>query len=309
MKGMDIRVKSLREIFGETVTKLAEKDMNIVVLDCDVARHTKLDIFLKKFPQRFYQIGIAEQNAVGIAAGLAKSGKIPIVASFAIFICGRAWEQIRHSIVINNTNVKIVGTHAGLSAGEDGVSHQCVEDISLMMTLPGIEIFAPAFPRECKKICEYIMTSNKPCYIRMGRSKLEYDIQDNYQVGDLIVKGKLDSDTAVISTGEVTQEVYRVLKKLKSFKAIHIGTIRPLHIDNLKSELLKCKKVIIIEENSQYGGLASLLYVNEVLNNKQVVCLNMKEKLGQTGTESELREYYGFSEKKIEKQLLLLNVQ
>ena len=295
--------KSLREVLGEKIEKLGINNKDIVVIDCDMARHTKMDSFERTFPDRFYQAGIAEQNAIGIAAGMARGGKIPIVSSMAMFICGRAWEQIRHSVIYNETNVKIIGTHAGLSDGEDGASHQCFEDLALMLALPRIEIFAPAFPKECESICDHIVSSSKPSYIRVGRGSVHYDLEETYYVGLPIVKGDTNSDIAIISTGEITQEIYLLLERDIHFKSIHIGVLRPFNVEAVKTALMNSSKIIVVEESSKYGGLASLLYINHILDNKCVICINMDEKFGQTGTEYELRHYYGMSSEQIEEKV------
>ena len=219
-------MEALRDAFVDELIKLSESNRT-VVLDCDVGRHTKLNKFKDKYENRFYQIGIAEQNAVSIAAGMAKGGRIPIVSSFAMFICGRTWEQIRHSVSYNEANVKIFATHSGLSAGEDGGSHQCIEDIALMMSLPNIEVFAPAFPYECRKICSYVIQSKKPAYIRVGRNPVDFDINESFSIGDPILLGNENADVAVISMGEITQEVIKAYEYLKEFKIIHIGSLRP----------------------------------------------------------------------------------
>lgn len=295
-------MKALRDIFIEELIHQAETNKKIVCLDCDVGKHTKTDYFGQAYPERFYSIGIAEQNAVGIAAGLAKGGKVPVVSSFASFICGRAWEQIRHSVVYNCMNVKIFATHSGLSAGEDGGTHQCIEDIPLMLSLPEIEVFAPAFEKECTVICAHVMNSSKPAYIRVGRNPIP--LQPNYdcRVGEPIVIGKEQAKTVVISTGEVTHEFTSILLENEDVKLIHIGSLRPLHFETLNSHLRNVQKAIIVEEVSKYGGLASLLYENGLLSHiEQVISLNMNERFGQTGEIQELRQYYNLDKETIVK--------
>lgn len=296
-------MKSLRDVFMRRVVELGKTNERIVVLDCDMAKHNRLSLFEQAFPKRFFQVGISEQNAVGIASGLGKAGKIPIVSSFAAFICGRAWEQIRHSIVYNGCNVKIFATHAGLSAGEDGGSHQCLEDIALLMSLPEIEVFAPAFPMECEMICEHMMNSEKPAYIRVGRDELTYDVEVYGGIGSPIVFGNQRAQIAIVSTGEISQEMYKVVKMRDDVKLIHIGCLRPINSLEIMHHINTVEKVVVVEEHAKYGGLASILFMENLLQDKQVVTVNMDGRFGQTGTIEELREYYGLNCQAIIKRL------
>lgn len=294
-------MEALRNVFMKKVVDEAEINNKIVVLDCDMARHTKTSFFKEKYPDRFFEAGIAEQNAIGIAAGIAKGGMIPIVSSFAAFICGRTWEQIRHSIGYNDSNVKIFATHAGLSAGEDGGTHQCAEDIALMATIPNIEIFAPAFPSECKKICEYVINSSKAAYIRVGRESVSYDF--DCQIGDPILIGNENAKYAIISTGEVSAEGVKVVERNDNVKLIHIGCLRPMS-SKVKEMLHGVERAVVVEEHTKFCGLASILYVNGFLDKINLVHLSMGESYGQTGTISELRKCYGLDSLNIENKLL-----
>lgn len=286
---------ALRDSFMNKLISLAAENTNIVCLDCDVARHTRLKMFQDRYPDRFYQIGISEQNAIGVAAGLAKGGKIPIVSSFASFISGRAWEQIRHSIVYNDTNVKILATHSGLSASEDGATHQCIEDVSLMLSLPEIEVFSPAFEKECEDICQYIIKSKKPAYIRLGRDSINAKVNYTAPIGEPIIIGNSSCKCAIISTGEITNDYVEIIKQRTNIKLIHIGSIRPLDFEVIKKELNGVEKVVIAAELSQYNSFSSMLYENNIMKDKEVINLNMKGKFGQTGTINELRDFYKLS--------------
>lgn len=292
-------MEPLRNVFMKHLVLLAHNNKNIVVLDCDMAKHNRLCYFENTFNNRFYQIGIAEQNAIGIAAGLAKSGKIPIVSSFASFICGRAWEQIRHSVAYNRCNVKIVATHAGLSAGEEGGTHQCVEDFALMMALPNVDVFAPAFPTECKTICQYVTTSNKPAYIRLGRDEVEVDTDDYSRIGDPIIFGSKTANIAIISTGEISQEICKIPRYHPNVKVLHLGCLRPINNEKIISALDGVTAIFVVEEHTKYGGLASILYMNGILGDKKVIPVNLNEHFGQTGTTYELREYFGLSNNRV----------
>lgn len=286
---------SLRVSFIEKLIELAQRKAQIVVLDCDMGRHNKLNLFKEAYPKQFYQMGISEQNAISVAAGMAKGGMIPIVSSFAAFICGKTWEQIRHSVVYNNANVKIFATHAGLSAGEDGATHQCIEDFALMMAIPKIHVFAPAFVSECNSICDYMIKSSIPAYIRVGRDVVDYDINYTPTIGDPIVLGNKNSKTVVISTGEITHEVIKAFNICHNFKIVHIGALRPLNTKKLYSELKNAEKIFVIEEHTKFGGLLSILYLSNVFNTSNIVHMSMSESFGQTGTVEELRNFYGLS--------------
>lgn len=286
---------ALRDSFMNKLISLAAENTNIVCLDCDMARHTRLKMFQDKYPDRFYQIGISEQNAIGVAAGLAKGGKIPIVSSFASFISGRAWEQIRHSIVYNETNVKILATHSGLSASEDGATHQCTEDVSLMLSLPEIEVFSPAFEKECEDICQYIIKSKKPAYIRLGRDIINAKVNYTAPIGEPIIIGGGNCKCAIISTGEITNDYVEIIKQRTNIKLVHIGSIRPLDYEMIRRGLDGVQKVVIAAELSQYNSFSSMLYENNIMNDKEVINLNMQGKFGQTGTIGELRDFYKLS--------------
>lgn len=291
---------ALRDIFMKNVVEKGKKNTNIVTLDCDMARHTKMKYFQEAFPDRFYEIGIAEQNAIGIAAGMAKGGMVPVVSSFASFICGRAWEQIRHSVGYNNTNVKIFATHAGLSAGEDGATHQCIEDLALISAIPNIDLFAPAFPTECKKICDYVLKSSTAAYVRVGRETVPYDF--DCEIGDPIMVGNCNAKYAIVSTGEISNEGIKVVERNDNVKLMHIGCLRPLS-KKVKSMLKGVERTVILEEHTKYGGLASILYVNGYLNGIDVVHMCLGNLYGQTGSIEELRDYYEIDSSSIEKKL------
>lgn len=174
-------MEALRDIISEELIKEGKRNKNLIVFDCDMGTHTRIKKFFQEFPEQGFQMGICEQNAISVAAGVSQCGRVSIVSTFASFLVGRAWEQIRHSVVYNNSNVKLIGTHAGLSDSDDGGTHQCIEDLSLMMCIPRIEVFAPAFKSETIKIMEYILKSGKPAYIRVGRNEIneEYDYCEN----------------------------------------------------------------------------------------------------------------------------------
>ncbi|MEM7828552.1 MAG: transketolase C-terminal domain-containing protein, partial [Candidatus Aenigmatarchaeota archaeon] len=197
-----IKYQGLREAYGEALARLGEKYEDIVVLDADLSSSTKTSIFAKKFPDRFFNMGVAEQNMMGFAAGLAAAGKIPFVSTFAIFASGRAWEQVRQSIAYPSLNVKIVATHGGITVGEDGASHQCTEDIALMRVLPNMTIIIPTDAVETEKVIETIVKIHGPFYIRISRAKFPviFDSSHSFEVGKGYIL-KDGEDIAIIATG------------------------------------------------------------------------------------------------------------
>ncbi len=253
--------KATRESFGEAITALAETNPDIVVLDADLAEATKTGIFKKKYPERFIDCGIAECNMIGIAAGLATCGKVPFAASFAMFSAGRAFEQVRNSVGYPHLNVKIVGSHAGISVGEDGATHQCCEDIALMRSIPGMVILSPADDVEARAAVIAAYNYNGPVYLRLSRlaTPVFHDPETyEFQIG----KGeKLTDgyDIAVISTGLMTSEALRaaVLAKRQGInvRVINMPTIKPLDEDIILRAAHDCKRIVTVEEHSVIGGL------------------------------------------------------
>lgn len=226
--------KATRESFGEAVTELAAEYPDVVVLDADLAAATKTGIFKKKYPERFFDCGIAECNMIGVAAGLATCGKIPFAASFAMFSAGRAFEQVRNSVGYPKLNVKVVGSHAGISVGEDGATHQCCEDIALMRTIPGMVILNPSDHYEMKAAVRAAIEHKGPCYIRLGRLAVE-SINNNDDYHFELGKGiqlREGTDITIVATGLMVAEAVKAAKALEaegiSAEVINIHTIKPL---------------------------------------------------------------------------------
>lgn len=253
--------KATRESFGEALTMLAETNPDIVVLDADLAEATKTCIFEKKYPERFIDCGIAESNMIGIAAGLATCGKIPFAASFAMFSAGRAFEQVRNSVGYPHLNVKIAGSHAGISTGEDGATHQCCEDIALMRTIPGMVVLNPADHYEMLAAVKAAAQHNGPVYIRLGRLAVEsVNNNDDYQFE--IGKGitlRQGEDITVIATGLMVGEALKAVDSLAAqgvhARLIDMHTIKPLDQELVLKAAKETGRIVTVEEHNIIGGL------------------------------------------------------
>ncbi len=253
--------KATRESFGEALTMLAETNPDIVVLDADLAEATKTCIFEKKYPERFIDCGIAESNMIGIAAGLATCGKIPFAASFAMFSAGRAFEQVRNSVGYPHLNVKIAGSHAGISTGEDGATHQCCEDIALMRTIPGMVVLNPADHYEMLAAVKAAAQHNGPVYIRLGRLAVEsVNNNDDYQFE--IGKGitlRQGEDITVIATGLMVGEALKAVDSLAAqgvhARLIDMHTIKPLDQELVRKAAKETGRIVTVEEHNIIGGL------------------------------------------------------
>ncbi len=253
--------KATRESFGEALTMLAETNPDIVVLDADLAEATKTCIFEKKYPERFIDCGIAESNMIGIAAGLAACGKIPFAASFAMFSAGRAFEQVRNSVGYPHLNVKIAGSHAGISTGEDGATHQCCEDIALMRTIPGMVVLNPADHYEMLAAVKAAAQHNGPVYIRLGRLAVEsVNNNDDYQFE--IGKGitlRQGEDITVIATGLMVGEALKAVDSLAAqgvhARLIDMHTIKPLDQELVLKAAKETGRIVTVEEHNIIGGL------------------------------------------------------
>ena len=253
--------KATRESFGEALTMLAETNPDIVVLDADLAEATKTCIFEKKYPERFIDCGIAESNMIGIAAGLATCGKIPFAASFAMFSAGRAFEQVRNSVGYPHLNVKIAGSHAGISTGEDGATHQCCEDIALMRTIPGMVVLNPADHYEMLAAVKAAAQHNGPVYIRLGRLAVE-SVNNNDDYKFEIGKGitlRQGEDITVIATGLMVGEALKAVDSLAAqgvhARLIDMHTIKPLDQELVLKAAKETGRIVTVEEHNIIGGL------------------------------------------------------
>lgn len=296
----EVKKIATRESYGNALAELGAEYENLVVLDADLAAATKTGIFKKAFPDRHIDCGIAECNMMGIAAGLATTGKIPFTSSFAMFAAGRAFEQVRNSIGYPKLNVKIGATHAGISVGEDGATHQCNEDIALMRTIPGMVVINPADDVEAKAAVRAAIEHEGPVYLRFGRLAVPVinDTPDyKFELGKGVVlrEGK---DVTIIATGLPVSECLAAADKLAAdgidAKVINIHTIKPLDEDLVVKAAKETGKVVTVEEHSVIGGLGSA--VCDVLSEKcptQVMKIGINDTFGESGPAVELIKKYG----------------
>lgn len=294
--------KATRESFGEAVTELAAEYPDVVVLDADLAAATKTGIFKKKYPERFFDCGIAECNMIGVAAGLATCGKIPFAASFAMFSAGRAFEQVRNSVGYPKLNVKVVGSHAGISVGEDGTTHQCCEDIALMRTIPGMVILNPSDHYEMKAAVRAAIEHKGPCYIRLGRLAVEsINNGDDYRFelgkGITLCEG---TDVTIVATGLMVAEAVKAAKALEAegirAEVINIHTIKPLDEELILASAKKTGRVVTVEEHNIIGGLGEA--VSAVLSEKRptpVTRIGVNDVFGHSGPAVDLLKEFGLS--------------
>ncbi len=300
--------KSLRVAYGESLAKLGEKNNKIVVLDADLAHATMTSIFADKYPDRFYNVGIAEANLMCIGAGFANTGYIPFVSTFALFGAGRAYEQIRNSICYTNANVKFGFSHSGLSVGEDGGSHQSIEDIALMRGLPNMTIFVPCDPAETEKAVMAAAEINGPVYIRVARPVCE----DITTAETPFIPGKANvlkdgNDVCIISAGLMIPEALKAAKILESegihAAVVNMHTIKPIDSEIILAMNAKCKGIVTVEEHSIIGGLGSA--VAEVLAGHagaKFERVGIEDKFGKSGKPAELFEAFGLTAENIAKK-------
>ena len=295
----DVKKIATRESYGNALKDLAEEFPQLVVLDADLAGATKTGIFKKAYPDRHIDCGIAESNMMGIAAGLSLTGKIPFASSFAMFAAGRAFEQVRNSIGYPHLNVKIGATHAGLTVGEDGASHQCNEDIALMRTIPGMVVMCPSDDIEAKACVRAALEHVGPVYIRFGRAAVPVindrpDYKFEIGKGQIVREGK---DVTIVATGIMVDSALQAAEKLAAdgidAEVINICTIKPLDKDIIVNSAKKTGKVVTCEEHSVIGGLGSA--VCDALAEEypvKVKKIGMQDVFGESGSASDLLKKY-----------------
>ena len=296
----DVKKIATRESYGNALKDLAEEFPQLVVLDADLAAATKTGIFKKAYPDRHIDCGIAESNMMGVAAGLSLTGKIPFVSSFAMFAAGRAFEQVRNSIGYPHLNVKIGATHAGITVGEDGASHQCNEDIALMRSIPGMVVMCPADDIEAKAAVRAALEYEGPVYIRFGRAAVPVindkpDYKFEIGKGSVVREGK---DVTIVATGIMVDSAMGAAEKLAAdgiaAEVINICTIKPIDRDIIIKSAQKTGKVVTCEEHSVIGGLGSA--VCEVLSEEcpvKVKRIGMQDVFGESGSAADLVKKYG----------------
>ena len=295
MKNQEI---ATRQSYGEALVKLGYENENVVVLDADLSNATKTIKFAKEFPNRFFDIGIAEADMIGTAAGLATCGKIPYASTFAVFAAGRAYDQIRTSICYPKLNVKICATHAGVTVGEDGATHQMIEDLSLMRTLPNMKVFCPSDDIETKWIIEEISKIDGPCYVRLCRlaTPVIYDENQNFEIGKMIQFGD-GTDGTIFATGVAVSEALKaqeiLIKKGKDVRVIDVHTIKPLDTEMIIKCAKETEKLVSVEDHNVIGGLGSA--ISEVLTAnypKKLERLGINDTFGVSGNAKELLHYF-----------------
>jgi transketolase len=290
-----------RDAYGQVLAELGAENENIVVLDADLSGSTKTSVFGKKFPERFFNMGIAEANMIGTAAGLAAAGKIPFVSTFAIFAAGRAWEQIRQSVAYPKANVKIVPTHGGITVGEDGGSHQSVEDIAIMRAIPNMTVIVPADAAETRKAIRAAAEYKGPVYIRLGRNKVPAvfpeDLYFEIGKGSEVASG---SDMTFVTTGLMTAQAVKAAELLSkegiSARVVHIATIKPLDREIILKAAEETGAIVTAEEHSIIGGLGGA--VSEFLAENHPTPLKrvgVRDRFGTSGKAEELIKYFGLT--------------
>ncbi len=294
-----------REAYGKALVKLGKMNDDVVVLDADLSKSTKTNDFLKAYPNRFFNMGIAEQNLVGAACGLAAAGKVPFASTFAMFATGRAFEVIRNSVCYPKLNVKIAATHAGITVGEDGGSHQSVEDISLMRSIPNMTVVVPADGIEAEKMIFAAAEFDGPMYIRLGRSAVPTIFEEdyNFEIGKGVVL-RDGNDVTIIACGIMVNEALIAADMLKeeniNARVINMSTIKPIDTDLIIKAAKETKAIVTAEEHSVIGGLGSA--VSEVVSESNptiVKKVGMNDCFGESGTPGELLEKYGLTAEKI----------
>lgn len=301
----DIEQVPSRNGFGEGLVLAAEENEQVVGLCADLTESTRIQAFAEKFPQRFIEVGVAEQNLATTAAGMALGGKIPFISSYATFSPGRNWEQIRTTICYNDVPVKIIGSHAGVSVGPDGATHQALEDIALMRALPNMIVVSPADSIEAKKATQAIARHPKPCYMRLSRDKIPVITteQTPFEIGkaEIFYEGK---DVTIIATGQMVFRALQVADELKSHKisvrVINCHTIKPLDAKTILEAAEQTGAVVTVEEHQITGGLGGA--VAEVLSQNYPVPLKIigiEDRFGESGEPNELLEKFGLTKEAI----------
>ena len=292
-------MKATRQSYGEALVELGKENEKIVVLDADLATATKTIGFAKEFPNRFFDIGIAEADMIGTAAGMSTCGKIPYASTFAVFAAGRTYDQIRSSVCYPNLNVKICATHAGVTVGEDGATHQMLEDLSLMRVLPNMKVFCPSDDVQTKWIIKEISKLQGPCYVRLCRMATPeiYDENQKFEIGKMVQLGE-GTDATVFATGVTVSEALKAQKILKDngidVRIVDVHTIKPLDEEMIIKCAKETKRLISIEDHSVFGGMGSA--IAEVLTEKCPTSLErmgVNDKFGKSGKAEELLKYFG----------------
>ncbi|KKQ01367.1 MAG: Transketolase, central region [Parcubacteria group bacterium GW2011_GWA2_36_24] len=300
---------SIRKGFGQGLVLAGEVNKNVVALCADLTESTQMNFFKEKFPERFVEVGVAEQNLVTVASGMAAMGKIPFCSSYAMFSPGRNWEQIRTTIAYNDRKVVIVGSHAGVSVGPDGGTHQALEDIALMRVMPNMDVFSPCDALEAKKITLALANSKRPAYLRLAREKTPIITTEEtpMQIGKAEIYWMPDvgmAQVGIIVTGGLMHRALLAVKELEAegikTKIMNLSSIKPLDVGAIVSLAKETKRIVTVEEHQVAGGMGSA--VAEVLAKEfptAIEFIGVQDKFGQSGTPDELVEHYGMGKNSI----------
>lgn len=298
-----------RQSYGEALVELGKENKDIVVLDADLSSATKTELFAKQFPERFFDMGIAEQDMLSTAAGFATCGKIPYVSSFAVFAAGRAYDQIRNSICYPNLNVKICATHSGITVGEDGATHQMLEDIAMMRTLPNMTVISTCDATQTKWAVKEIAKRKGPVYLRLSRyaTPVLYEENQTFEIGKALQIGE-GTKASIVATGDVVCEAIKAKEELEKqgilVRVIDMHTIKPIDQEMIIKCAKETEKIITIEDHNIMGGLGSS--VCEVLAESypcKVVRMGIKDTFGKSGKAEELMKYFNITAEDIIKQM------
>ena len=301
----DVDMEPIRAGFGRGLKAAGEANENIVALCADLTESTQMHLFREAFPKRFIEVGIAEQNLVTIASGLARAGKIPFTSSYAAFSPGRNWEQIRTTAALNNQPVKIVGSHAGVSVGPDGATHQMLEDIAIMRVLPNMVVVAPGDSLEAEKAALALAENGKPSYIRLAREKTPiFSAKESpFEIGKAYVL-KEGHDVSLLGTGTMTYQLLVAAKILETkgihAEVVHVPTIKPLDEQTILASARKTGRVVTAEEAQAAGGFGSAVteFLSSVLP-MPIKRVGIEDRFGESGAPSELMEYFGLTGEKL----------
>ena len=304
----DVKQEPIRAGFGRGLKAAGEANDNVVALCADLTDSTKMSDFKEAFPQRFIEMGVAEQNLVTVASGLARAGKIPFTSSYAAFSPGRNWEQIRTTIALNDMPVKVIGSHAGVSVGPDGATHQMLEDLALMRALPNMIVLAPGDSVEAEKATRVIAENGKPSYMRLAREKTPIFSTDDapFEVGKAYVLRE-GHDVTLLGTGTMTYQLLLTAKKLEAegihAEVVHVPTIKPLDEATILASVHKTGRAITAEEAQINGGFGGA--IAELLSEKlptPLLRIGMQDRFGESGSPDELLEHFGFGHESITKK-------
>lgn len=287
-----------RQSYGEALVELGKENEKVVVLDADLSTATKTNLFAKEFPERFFDIGIAEQDMMGTAAGFATCGKIPYASTFAVFAAGRAYDQIRNGICYPNLNVKICATHAGVTVGEDGASHQMLEDLGMMRAIPNMTVISPSDDTQTKWVVKEISKIKGPVYVRLSRAATPviYDENEKFEIGKAVQIGK-GTDGTIFATGDTVAEAIKAKDMLekqgKYIRVVDIHTIKPIDKDMIIKCAKETEKLLSVEDHNIIGGLGTA--ISDVLTEyypKLLTKLGVKDTFGKSGKAEELMNYF-----------------